>query len=80
MKFAFVLASLVALVAAQDATTESLEIVGGKEAAVGKHRYLAGLKSNPTDPISCGGSLIAPNAVLTGAHCSGLNLSYAVIG
>ncbi|KAH9161046.1 hypothetical protein LEN26_001602 [Aphanomyces euteiches] len=62
MKFAFVLASLVALVAAQDATTESLEIVGGKEAAVGKHRYLAGLKSNPTDPISCGGSLIAPNA------------------
>ncbi|KAG9414422.1 hypothetical protein AC1031_022044 [Aphanomyces cochlioides] len=80
MKLAFVLASLVALVAAQDATNDSIEIVGGKEAAVGKHRYLAGLKELPNATSSCGGSLIAPNVILTAAHCTGNGLSYAVVG
>ncbi|CAK4093909.1 unnamed protein product [Aphanomyces euteiches] len=80
MKLACVLASLVTLVAAQDATTDSIEIVGGKEAPVGKHRYLAGLKESPDADSSCGGSLIAPKVILTAAHCTGNGLSYAVVG
>ncbi|CAK4622374.1 hypothetical protein LEN26_008787 [Aphanomyces euteiches] len=80
MKLAFVLASLVALVAAQDANTESIEIVGGKEAPVGQHRYIAGLKLAANATSICGGSLIAPNVVLTAAHCTGINLTYLVIG
>ncbi|KAH9164201.1 hypothetical protein AeNC1_018697, partial [Aphanomyces euteiches] len=76
MKLACVLASLVALVAAQDATTDSIEIVGGKEAAVGKHRYLAGLKESPDADSSCSGSLIGPKVILTAAHCAVVGSHY----
>ncbi|RHZ22741.1 hypothetical protein DYB37_012891 [Aphanomyces astaci] len=78
MKFAFVLATLAATAFAQD--DNYLEIVGGQEAATGQHRYLAGLKASPTGRSLCGGSLIAPNVILTAAHCTGNGFSFAVVG
>ncbi|KAF0715499.1 Aste57867_3343 [Aphanomyces stellatus] len=81
MKIFYALAaSLIAFAAADDGGDNQIEIVGGKEAAVGKHRYLAGLKRSATATSSCGGSLIAPNVILTAAHCTGNGLSYAVVG
>ncbi|RHY23312.1 hypothetical protein DYB25_007275 [Aphanomyces astaci] len=74
MKVAFALSALFASVAAQ------LQIVGGKEAAVGQHLYVTGIRSSASGTDSCGGSLIAPNVVLTAAHCMGLGLKYVAIG
>ncbi|RQM21898.1 hypothetical protein B5M09_013531, partial [Aphanomyces astaci] len=82
MKFALLLALTVAVAAlAQDQIVppkvawvdevpgDGFEILGGQEAQFGKHRYVAGLKLSPTNATWCGGSLIAPNVVLTAAHC-----------
>lgn len=57
-----------------------LEIVGGKEATTGKHLYVTGLRQTATGSDLCGGSLIAPNVVLTAAHCTGHGLNYVSIG
>ncbi|CAK4073100.1 unnamed protein product [Aphanomyces euteiches] len=57
-----------------------LAIVGGKEATTGKHLYVSGLRQTATASDQCGGSLIAPNVVLTAAHCTGHGLNYASIG
>ncbi|RHY10241.1 hypothetical protein DYB25_014070, partial [Aphanomyces astaci] len=83
MKFAFTLATIAAAVLAQDDVAPDhnfIEIVGGTEAKVGQHRYLAGLKRSATSSSSCGGSLIAPNVILTAAHCTGNGFSFAVVG
>ncbi|ETV66299.1 hypothetical protein H257_17202 [Aphanomyces astaci] len=82
MQFALLLALTVAVAAlAQDqivppkvawgdeAPDDGFEILGGQKAQFGKHRYVAGLKRCPDDETWCGGSLIAPNVVLTAAHC-----------
>ncbi|RHZ15437.1 hypothetical protein DYB37_013929, partial [Aphanomyces astaci] len=82
MKFAFLLALTVAVAAlAQDqvvpakvpwgdeAPDDGFEIVGGQEAQFGRHRYVVGIKKSPVGETFCGGSLIAPNVVLTAAHC-----------
>ncbi|RHY99874.1 hypothetical protein DYB37_012927 [Aphanomyces astaci] len=83
MKFAFALATIAAVVLAQDDVAPDnnfIEIVGGTEAKVGQHRYLAGLKRSATATTSCGGSLIAPNVILTAAHCTGSGLTTVVVG
>ncbi|RHY77428.1 hypothetical protein DYB30_014023 [Aphanomyces astaci] len=84
MKFAL-LAFTVAVVAFdQDQivppTVDGFEILGGQEAQFGKHRYVTGLKESPNGTTVCGGSLIAPNVVLTAAHCLRGKLRSAVVG
>ncbi|RHY52610.1 hypothetical protein DYB34_011068 [Aphanomyces astaci] len=74
MKVAFAFSVLITSVTAQ------LRIVGGKEAAVGKHLYVTGLRSSASGRTSCGGSLIAPNVVLTAAHCTKGPVNYVAIG
>ncbi|ETV64858.1 hypothetical protein H257_18320 [Aphanomyces astaci] len=74
MKVAFAFSVLVTSVTAQ------LRIVGGKEAAVGKHLYVTGLRSSASGITTCGGSLIAPNVVLTAAHCMKVRVNYVTIG
>ncbi|EQC40375.1 hypothetical protein SDRG_02274 [Saprolegnia diclina VS20] len=73
-----ILAALAALSVATDAaslraagngTNVNPEIVGGVEAAVGKHLYLAGLRETAAGSTFCGGALIAPKYVLTAGHC-----------
>ncbi|RHZ08491.1 hypothetical protein DYB37_013787 [Aphanomyces astaci] len=93
MKFALLLAFTVAVAAsAQDQVVPAkvacgyetphhgFEILGGKEAKAGKHRYVAGLKKSSDGETVCGGSLIAPNVVLTAAHCLRNYLPYVVVG
>ncbi|RHY56864.1 hypothetical protein DYB34_012921 [Aphanomyces astaci] len=63
-----------------EAPEDGFEILGGQEAQFGKHRYVAGLKQGPNRSVSCGGSLIAPNVVLTAAHCLTGKLPSVVVG
>ncbi|RHY08937.1 hypothetical protein DYB36_002858 [Aphanomyces astaci] len=93
MKFALLVAFTVAAAAlAQDqpvpakvawgdeAPEDGFEILGGREAQFGKHRYVVGFKRSPNDVTTCGGSLIAPNVVLTAAHCLGIGKKFVVVG
>ncbi|KAF0753095.1 hypothetical protein AaE_005824 [Aphanomyces astaci] len=93
MKFALLLAFPVTVAAlAQDqvvpdkvawgdeAPDDGFEILGGQEAQFDKHRYVAGLKKSSDGETVCGGSLIAPNVVLTAAHCLRNYLPYVVVG
>ncbi|KAF0745130.1 hypothetical protein AaE_008435, partial [Aphanomyces astaci] len=78
MKVALVVAAIAVATIAQD--DNYIEIVGGHEATTGQHRYVAGLKRSATTRSLCGGSLIAPNVILTAAHCTDNGLSHAVVG
>jgi secreted trypsin-like serine protease len=53
-------------------------IIGGTRARVGRFPYHVALESR--DRIACGGSLIAPNIVLTAAHCQVGMFGHALIG
>ncbi|KAF0700874.1 Aste57867_8626 [Aphanomyces stellatus] len=66
--------------AAGHSNNSSIEIVGGKEATVGQHLYVTGLRYSAPSSDFCGGSLIAPTVVLTAAHCMGSDVNYVAIG
>ncbi|KDO25564.1 hypothetical protein SPRG_20684 [Saprolegnia parasitica CBS 223.65] len=61
--------------------TEGIEIVGGKEAEIGKHLYVSGLREVATGPNYCGGAVISPTTILTAGHCAyGDWIKYVSIG
>ncbi|KAH9141622.1 hypothetical protein AeRB84_014221 [Aphanomyces euteiches] len=62
MNILFALSALLATVTGQ------LEIVRGKEAAIGKHLYLASLRHTTDGTTYCGGSMIGPSVILIAAH------------
>ncbi|KAF0708693.1 Aste57867_6247 [Aphanomyces stellatus] len=76
MKLAYALTALFAA----STLADDIEIVGGTEAAVGQHLYVTGLRKTADGRDFCGGSLIAPNVVLTAAHCIPANPQYVSIG
>ncbi|RHZ30158.1 hypothetical protein DYB37_011711 [Aphanomyces astaci] len=63
-----------------EAPDDGFEILGGQEAQFGHHRYVAGLKRWPSSNTECGGSLIAPNVILTAAHCLNGKRRSVVVG
>ncbi|RHZ18190.1 hypothetical protein DYB37_007666 [Aphanomyces astaci] len=75
-----ILFALSALLAASTTVVAQQEIVGGVEAAVGQHLYVSGFRSTETGASTCGSSLIAPNVVLTAAHCIGRGRKFVSIG
>ncbi|CAK4086437.1 unnamed protein product [Aphanomyces euteiches] len=72
MKIVYALTALFASAAAQ-----GIEIVGGKEAAVGKHLYVTSLRAFTDGLAACTGSLIAPISApkyaVVGSHFNGGN-------
>lgn len=81
MKSHFVLiVSLFASVLSRTRSDESPKIVGGEEVVKGRYPYQVAFFFSPNGYLpSCGGSLVAPDWVLTAAHCK-LREGYAVIG
>jgi len=54
-------------------------IIGGYQAAKDRYPYYVALL-DANDEIQCGGTLVAPDIVLTAAHCKGSNLKHALVG
>ncbi|RQM19346.1 hypothetical protein B5M09_014010, partial [Aphanomyces astaci] len=75
-----VLFALSALFAASTTIVAEDRVVGGVEAAVGQHLYVSGFRKTETGASSCGSSLIAPDVVLTAAHCTGRGYEFVSIG
>jgi len=53
-------------------------VVGGQEAPMYKYGFNAGMRSSSSGNSFCGGALIAPDVVLTAAHC--LNIPWVSAG
>lgn len=49
--------------------TMGTRVVGGSEAPRGKYEFNAGMRTSAGGSSFCGGALIAPDVVLTAAHC-----------
>ena len=51
-------------------SANTIEIVGGKEAEIGKHLYVTGIREDATNSNNCGGVVIAPTTILTTNYCT----------
>ena len=65
----FALAAVAAVQAAPN-SANMIQIFGGKEAEIGKHLYVAGLREDETGKNYCGGAVISPTAILTTSYCA----------
>jgi Trypsin len=54
-------------------------IVGGTDAQLGRFPWFVALVNHSNETV-CGGTLIAPDVVLTAAHCSSADVAFAMVG
>lgn len=47
----------------------SIRIVGGEDSSPGDWPWQGMLTSSPNGPVFCGGSLVAPQWLVTASHC-----------
>lgn len=68
MKFLSVAAAFLYTVSAQTAEEEAL-IVGGTPTEPGRYPWMVGMLNSQTSSPYCGATLVAPNLVMSAAHC-----------
>jgi len=64
---------------AEVARQPATRIVGGRDAAKNRYPYFVSLRESYDGVHKCGGSLVAPDVVVTAAHCQS-NIRYAQVG